>query len=248
MSAPAPVPASSLWFYLVDDNQVGPVARDQLIKLVDKGILQPDTLVWREGLKDWVEARRVSFLPFQRAVAIETIASVQPVNARLSSREESEEDDEDLPREKKRKKKKKLKLETASAWKRLVGAVADHVIIVFLVFVVGFLVGFFCGALRIDIKNYVEGLVYLIYFSVFITYFTLMDSSGSSGTLGKLAAGTKVVNLDGDPLTLVQGFVRALVRLPSVMLLGIGCLLGLANAQLRTLQDMAAGSRVVMRD
>lgn len=117
-----------------------------------------------------------------------------------------------------------------------------------MVFVVGFLVGFFFDALRIDIKNYVEGLVYLIYFSVFITYFTLMDSSGSSGTLGKMAAGTKVVNLDGDPLTLVQGFVRALVRLPSVMLLGIGCLLGLANAQLRTLQDMAAGSRVVMRD
>ena len=49
----------AIWFYLVDNQQQGPVAFDQLAGFVATGQLNPETLVWSEGLDDWVEANRL---------------------------------------------------------------------------------------------------------------------------------------------------------------------------------------------
>src|SRR5437868_1825862 len=50
------------WFYETNGKQVGPVDKDTLQILVDKGVVQHQTLVWREGLTEWVPASRIKGL------------------------------------------------------------------------------------------------------------------------------------------------------------------------------------------
>lgn len=50
------------WFYLHDEVQAGPVSTAQLRELAASGRLLPTDLVWREGIKDWIEARTVKDL------------------------------------------------------------------------------------------------------------------------------------------------------------------------------------------
>lgn len=42
-----------MWYYAKDDNQHGPVDEHQLRQLVERGELQGDDLIWREGMEDW---------------------------------------------------------------------------------------------------------------------------------------------------------------------------------------------------
>lgn len=56
----------SQWYYRSGGNKFGPVSPQQLKRLVQEGRIQAATLVWREGIGDWVEAGRVQGL-FSRA-------------------------------------------------------------------------------------------------------------------------------------------------------------------------------------
>lgn len=44
------------WYYAIGDATEGPVDRDTLASLASQGQVKKSTLVWRDGLKDWVEA------------------------------------------------------------------------------------------------------------------------------------------------------------------------------------------------
>ncbi len=57
----------SQWYYLVNNEQQGPVSSDELKELAANGTITPDTHVWREGLDDWQPARMVQEL-FPQAV------------------------------------------------------------------------------------------------------------------------------------------------------------------------------------
>lgn len=47
------------WYYASQDNQqVGPVAGEQLVELFERGVITRETLVWREGLDNWLPLRR----------------------------------------------------------------------------------------------------------------------------------------------------------------------------------------------
>lgn len=50
------------WKYKHGNQELGPVTSAQLKKLATAGKLAPDDLVWKEGLSDWVAARRVKGL------------------------------------------------------------------------------------------------------------------------------------------------------------------------------------------
>ncbi|MCH7728527.1 MAG: DUF4339 domain-containing protein, partial [Planctomycetes bacterium] len=58
---------ASQWYYLKDEKQEGPVSSDELKKLAGNGTLDPEDLIWKEGMDDWVPARRLKGLPFEQA-------------------------------------------------------------------------------------------------------------------------------------------------------------------------------------
>ena len=53
---------SHQWFYAKSGQQLGPVSSEQLKQLADSGQLQPSDLVWKDGMGQWVEARKVKGL------------------------------------------------------------------------------------------------------------------------------------------------------------------------------------------
>jgi hypothetical protein len=54
--------APAEWYYAKDNQQQGPVASADLKRLSLAGQLGPEDLVWREGLTDWIPARKVKGL------------------------------------------------------------------------------------------------------------------------------------------------------------------------------------------
>ncbi|MSP72308.1 MAG: DUF4339 domain-containing protein [Myxococcales bacterium] len=43
-----------MWYALIDDTQVGPLGLSAFVELHSKGQLQPGTLVWKDGMGDWL--------------------------------------------------------------------------------------------------------------------------------------------------------------------------------------------------
>ena len=47
------------WYYGRDGQHAGPVTSQKLKELVDNGDLQPSDLIWKEGLSEWITAKKV---------------------------------------------------------------------------------------------------------------------------------------------------------------------------------------------
>ncbi|MCR9244752.1 MAG: DUF4339 domain-containing protein [bacterium] len=54
---PPAEPSEPMWFFAAVDKQLGPVAESQLRALREGGTIDDDTLVWREGMDDWLPYR-----------------------------------------------------------------------------------------------------------------------------------------------------------------------------------------------
>jgi len=54
--------ADAIWYYAQGDDEHGPITAGKLKSLADSGKLNPDDLVWREGMDDWKPAREVARL------------------------------------------------------------------------------------------------------------------------------------------------------------------------------------------
>ena len=50
------------WFYSKSGQQLGPIPSEQLKQLATSGQLQPSDLVWKDGMGQWVEARKIKGL------------------------------------------------------------------------------------------------------------------------------------------------------------------------------------------
>jgi membrane protease subunit (stomatin/prohibitin family) len=54
--SPPPIPGASSYFIAVDGQQQGPFTMNQIRELIAQGKCSRDSLVWKEGLTDWVKA------------------------------------------------------------------------------------------------------------------------------------------------------------------------------------------------
>jgi len=51
------------WYYCVDGkNIIGPIPKEQLIDLINRGLLNSQTIVWQEGMPQWLSASTVNEL------------------------------------------------------------------------------------------------------------------------------------------------------------------------------------------
>ncbi len=79
-SPPPPPPDSPSWFYSTDGSQRFETSEDGLRRLFGEGKIGPDTLVWREGLAQWLPLReaRPEWLATPAPVAAPVAAPVPP--------------------------------------------------------------------------------------------------------------------------------------------------------------------------
>jgi hypothetical protein len=57
------------WFYTKDGTRFGPIDAAKLKQLADSGVIRPDDLVWKQGVKQWAKAAAVKGLFDAQAVA-----------------------------------------------------------------------------------------------------------------------------------------------------------------------------------
>lgn len=143
--------------------------------------------------------------------------------------------------------------EYAGYWRRYGALMLDYLLI-YIVFLVGLFV-VMIGAIGASVNSNSDsatGLLFLLYFPVFfvlaILYFALMESSRTQGSLGKMAVGMKVVDMEGNRISFGKAIVRQIGKIISVLIIGIGFFMCGFTEKRQGLHDMIAGTLVVMKN
>lgn len=77
-------------------------------------------------------------------------------------------------------------------------------------------------------------------------YYALMESSSKQGTLGKMAVGIVVTDLDGNRITFGRASGRFFGRILSALILDIGFIMAAFTEKKQALHDMMAGTIVLL--
>ena len=89
------------------------------------------------------------------------------------------------------------------------------------------------------------GAYWILAQAIQILYFTLMESSRHQATLGKMALGLKVTDMNGLKLDFTKAFVRNLGKILSNFTMLIGYIMAGFTEKKQALHDMIAGTLVV---
>lgn len=66
------------WYVRKDETEIGPLAFDQVVEQYRRGLLQADTLAWREGQADWKPLWQVVALPPPQPPVIDRASRTAP--------------------------------------------------------------------------------------------------------------------------------------------------------------------------
>ncbi len=86
-----------------------------------------------------------------------------------------------------------------------------------------------------------------VFFFVAWSYFAIMESNRTQGTLGKLALGIKVTDLDGRKISFDKATGRFFGRIVSTLILLAGYIMAAFTERRQALHDRMAGTLVVTR-
>jgi len=149
----------------------------------------------------------------------------------------------------------------AGFWRRFVAYMIDQLlmgVVAFMVFLPGLaLLGLGMGAGMMEETEGAIGLViaaiaaYLTAILVVVVlqwlYYALMESSNKQATLGKLALGIIVTDMDGKRLTFGRATGRYFGKILSSLILNIGFLMAAFTEKKQALHDLIASCVVVLK-
>jgi len=248
------------WYYADNNERRGPIEEAAFQALVNAGTIKPDTLVWRDGLADWV--------PYSQAastVSYATVASASPggvVSAPASSAVACTQcgrlfpADETVTYEGQHvcagckplffQKIKEGGLVTgqrvyAGFWIRFCAKFVDGIILN----IVGRLLGLMIGVAFHGNNQAVmiAMLLAVIINATYVIYFT-----GKYGaTPGKMACKIQVIRGDGSPMTYGRATGRYFAEILSTLTLFIGYIMVAFDEEKRALHDRICDTRVVRK-
>ena len=249
------------WYYADAQGQrQGPFTAGELGGHVRQARLDAQSLVWRDGLEDW---QPLSALASELDLPVGTVdppatgadaatelripaadAPYAPPAAQIASEQHYVGDGDVV---------------LAGFWRRLAALFIDSMVVGFayyLVLIVCVVVLGVGGSLLMRGGNNTEGmaamfgmmaLVYLLYPVISAAYYVGFESSAKQATLGKMAVGIKVTDIDGRRLTLGRALLRWLAVMLNYLTLYIGYLIAAFTERKQGLHDMAVGTLVVDR-
>ena len=227
------------WYYVdAGHNRQGPVSGEDLAVAFRQGRVNRDTLVWRDGLPQWVPLERhLAELPAPPpALPASDAAAGFPAGA-MPPQAQGSADPNDV---------------VDAGFIRRLGAYLIDSMLIGSVYYVVLMVGMVAVAIVAAGQDF-EGdgfmaglvLVYLLYPVLSLAYYAGMESSKLQATVGKLALGIKVVDGQGRRL----GFGRATARwagsIVSYLILYIGFFMAGWTRRKQALHDLMAGTFVV---
>ncbi len=129
----------------------------------------------------------------------------------------------------------------AGFWKRFAAAFIDYSITILLSLVIGVIIGiiYIGSAEEAKIMGNIAGVI------TFWIYYAAFESSSKQATLGKMALGIKVTDLNGKPVGFGRATGRYVGRAISILILFIGCIMIAFTQKKQGLHDIMAGCLVI---
>ncbi len=145
----------------------------------------------------------------------------------------------------------------AGFWRRFVALIIDGLVFtpLLVIFLVSSgLVGLISGAGNRDMEGVGAALLGVGIFTGLLVllagnwlYHTMMESSRHQGTLGKMALGIKVTDLNGNRISFARANGRFFGKWVSGAIMNIGYLMAAFTVQKQALHDMLAGTLVILK-
>jgi len=145
----------------------------------------------------------------------------------------------------------------AGFWRRFVALIIDGIVftpLLIIFFVSSGLFGLLSGAGYRDMEGFGAALLGVGIFAGLLVllagnwlYHTMMESSRYEGTLGKMALGIKVTDLNGNRISFARANGRFFGKWVSGAVMNIGYLMAAFTVQKQALHDMLAGTLVVLK-
>jgi uncharacterized RDD family membrane protein YckC len=87
----------------------------------------------------------------------------------------------------------------------------------------------------------------IVFWCIQVLYFTLLESSSKQATVGKMAVGIKVTDINGNKLDFTKALVRSLCRILSAMIFFVGYIIAAFTEKKQALHDMIASTLVLKK-
>ncbi|MBL7874558.1 MAG: RDD family protein, partial [Cyclobacteriaceae bacterium] len=91
------------------------------------------------------------------------------------------------------------------------------------------------------------GATWILAMIIQVLYFSFMESSKAQATVGKMALGLKVTDLQGNKLDFSKALIRNLCRLISNLTMLIGYIIAAFTEKKQALHDIIAGTLVLKK-
>ncbi len=256
------------WYYVDGGQQAGPVDDGQLAGLVRDGKVQPDTLVWREGLADWQPYQEAK-LPGLRLAsnAAAPAATAAPMGTEAACAECGRIfNTDDMIRHgelyvcanckpvfmQKLAEGAKLgatALNYASFGIRFAAYLLDGLILFVVNFGIGMVAGLSAGqAVGTEPRGALalQLILFFIQLAIGISYEVVLIGKYGA-TLGKMACKIMVVTPEGGRVSYMRALGRYFAKILSGMICAIGFIMAGFDEERRALHDRICGTRVVTR-
>lgn len=240
--------SDEVWYYADRErNNCGPLTAVAVAALFRKGVLNAQTLVWRENMSEW---QPLSEFASEFGLAgnemdpgfVMPLNPLPPAPPPASSRLDPA--------------RRATYPVYAGFWRRFAALIIDRLVIGLALGAVAVIV--VLGTLSVgqakaqsSAENAgaaaVQALIWLGYLVISPLYFALQESSEHQGTIGKRAMGIKVTTLDGERLSFGHALGRWLASGLSYFTFYIGFIMAGFTERKQALHDMIAGTLVVDR-
>jgi len=238
------------WYYADRHRQrQGPVDADALRDLFRRGALTPDTLVWREGLAQWVALASVADelqpgAPPELPAAAAPAWRDEPASPYAAPASTLSVNDGAVAAS--------GEIVYAGFWRRAAAWLLDLIITGVLGAILGGVLGLALGVFAVasgqDAERVIEGwsrVIELASFVLSVLYYAGFHASRGKATPGKMAVGIQVVRPDGAQISFARAVGRLFATILSGIILGIGYLLAAFTERKQALHDMLCDTLVV---
>ncbi len=229
------------WYYANEGQRQGPISADEFARLIESGVIQAGTLVWRAGMATWVPYADLGPPPMPDVASPSTEAQTTaslPVNPTSEP--------------------SVLIQGYGGFWRRLIAKIIDGFITGVLSWII--LVPLFmvmvgpAGAFTPGVEPSPEVTRAMLGFQ-FVSFglqtviglgYSLFFLRKYAATPGKMALGLKVYRSDSHPLSVGRIVGRYFAEWVSALTLGLGYLIAAFDSEKRSLHDRIADTRVVL--
>jgi uncharacterized RDD family membrane protein YckC len=253
------------WYYASGNRQVGPISEGELDALVDSGAVNAGTLVWHQGLSNWIPY--ASARPERPAGASDTAVAESVQATRYCTECGRPSPERELARfgdrlvcanckpafahQLRERGLARGSYAYAGFWVRFVAKLIDSMIMYIVILPVTFLV-LGMGAFDPRPEDFGAGFLaaqigLMIFNIVFVAAYETWFLANYSATPGKMALGKKVIVADGSRLTYGRALARHLSTYISSFTLGIGYIMAAFDDEKRALHDRICDTRVVAK-